>query len=151
MHHWLNGGMQWRRPGAKFGGHGINFRRPRFLNDDIFWKNSKNFWWPFLVIDQVFSNFPFLLPDFPYLYYVKCRKWPFPHKKNTFLLFWYVSAHPTTLLLKIFGGTDTWAVPHLTFLGEPSPQFPLGLRGWTPLAGRAHIGDGFCEIVCNTY
>src|SRR6218665_471888 len=29
-----------------------------------------------------FSDFPFLFPDFPYLYYVKCRIWPFPHKKN---------------------------------------------------------------------
>src|SRR6218665_2911070 len=46
-------------------------------------------------------------------------------EKHLFLLFSYFRAHPTTLLLKILGGTDAWAVPHLKFfLGT----VPLGLR-----------------------
>jgi len=32
--------------------------------------------------------------------------------------------HPTTLLLKILGGMDAWAVPPPQMLGEPSPQPP---------------------------
>ena len=67
-------------------------RGPRFLNDVFIGKNfhhcqGKNFWWHFLVIDLVF-----LFPDFPYLYYVKCRIWPFPHKKSTF----FYSVHTFT-------------------------------------------------------
>src|SRR6218665_3307948 len=37
-------------------------------------------------------------------------------------------AHPTTLLLKILGGTDAWAVPHLKFREDRPPSPPLGLR-----------------------
>ena len=73
--------------------------------------------------------------DFPYLYFVKCRIWPFSSQENPlfqkripwqhfFLLCSYFRAHPTTLLLKILGATDAWAVPHLKFWGGPSLQSP---------------------------
>ena len=75
FHQW----PQWRRPGAEFGGGEKKFRGPRFLNDvsekisifaakisyDLFFSH-----WPF------FSDFPFLFPDFPYVYFVK---WRFPY------------------------------------------------------------------------
>src|SRR6218665_2089715 len=51
-------------------------------------------------------------------------------EKHPFLLGSYFQAHPTTLLLKILGGTNAWAVPHLKFWRGPSPQSPLGLRPW---------------------
>src|SRR6218665_827779 len=60
-----------------------------------------------LVIDQVFRIFPFFSLIFRIF--------------TMFLLCSYFRAHPTTLLLKIFGGTDAWAVPHLKFLGDRSP------------------------------
>src|SRR6218665_1677317 len=49
-------------------------------------------------------------------------------ENHHFSLCSYFHAHPTTLLLKILGGTNAWAVPHLKFFGRPSPQSPLGLR-----------------------
>src|SRR6218665_2072840 len=62
-----------------------------------------------------FSDFPFLLPDFPYLLLcsmsymtLSSQEQPLFQKKNSFmtpfLLCSYFRAHPTTLLLKIFGG-----------------------------------------------
>src|SRR6218665_95089 len=40
-------------------------------------------------------------------------------------------AHPTTLLLKILGGTNAWAVPPTSnFGGDRPPSPPLGLRPW---------------------
>src|SRR6218665_875239 len=62
-------------------------------------------------------------------------------ENHHFSLCSYLHAHPTTLLFKIVGGTNAWAVPHLKLfwggrrplkivLGGPSPQFPLGLRPW---------------------
>src|SRR6218665_388191 len=48
-------------------------------------------------------------------------------ENHHFSLCSYFHAHPTTLLLKILGGTNAWAVPHLKFWG-PSPPVPLGLR-----------------------
>jgi len=67
--------------------------RKYFFEDQDFWvtffweKNlhfhGQNFWWPFFSHRPGVSDFPFLLPDFSYLYYVKCGIWrPFPHKKN---------------------------------------------------------------------
>ena len=82
----------------------------------------------FLFIDQVFGIFPSLFPDFPDLYFVRCRTQPFPHNKNTFLtLFSYFRAHPTTLLLTILGGRMHGPSPHLKLWGTV-PPVPLGFR-----------------------
>jgi len=55
----------------------------RFFGENFHF-NGKNFWWPFFSHRPGFPNFAFLFSGCPYLYYVKCRIWPFPHKKNTF-------------------------------------------------------------------
>ena len=72
--------VQWRRPGAEFGGW-----TEKIFEDQNFWmrffsgKNSHfhalNFWWP------LFSHRPGF-SDFPYHYCVKCRIWSFLHKKS---------------------------------------------------------------------
>src|SRR6218665_2316495 len=49
-------------------------------------------------------------------------------ENHHFSLCSYFHAHPTTLLLKILGGTNAWAVPPPQIFGGPSPQSPLGLR-----------------------
>ena len=41
-----------------------------------------------------------------------------------FLLCSYFRAHPTTLLLKILGGTDAWAVPTSNLGGAVPPVAP---------------------------
>src|SRR6218665_6746 len=60
-------------------------------------------------------------------------------EKHLFLLCSYFHAHPTTLLLKILGGTNAWASPP-QILGGPSPESPLGLRLWIC---RDLVGAGF--------
>ena len=125
------GCWQWRKPGAEFGGTEKIFAdRDEFF----FWKHfqfcGKNFWWPFFSHRPGFSNFPFLFLYFPDLYFVRHRTQPFPHKKNTFLLFSYFPAHPTTLLLKILGGTNAWAVPPPQTWGDRPSSPPLGFRPW---------------------
>src|SRR6218665_985092 len=65
-----------------------------------------------------FSDFPFLFPDFPYLYYVKCRISPFPHKKNTF--FYSV---PTFTHLRQHYFSKYWGNQ---CMGRPPPQIFLG-------------------------
>src|SRR6218665_902514 len=119
---------QWRRPGAEFGGRKI-FRGPRlFLND--FFRKEFPFSRPKFSM-TFFSHRPGF-SDFPYLYCVKCRIYdPFFTRKSTiseknsvmtpFLLCSYFRAHPTTLTLKILGGTDAWAVPQPQFLGGTAP------------------------------
>src|SRR6218665_3315464 len=62
---------------------------------------------------------------------------PFPHKKNTFLkLCSCFRAHPTTLLLKIFGGDGCMDCPPTSSFGgdRPSENSPSEeVRGhWTP-------------------
>src|SRR6218665_1983770 len=51
-------------------------------------------------------------------------------RKHNFSLCSCFHAHPTTLLLKIWGGPMHGRSPHLKFWGGPSPQSPLGLRPW---------------------
>src|SRR6218665_686313 len=51
-------------------------------------------------------------------------------EKYPFLLGSYFQAHPTTLLLKILGRTNAWAVPPPQILGGTVPPVPLGLRPW---------------------
>jgi len=58
--------LQWRRPGAEFGGGQKIFAEQDFIKNSIFTaKISDDL---FLVIDQVFRIF-----SFPRFYYVKCR------------------------------------------------------------------------------
>jgi len=122
-----------------FGGRKHFSRGSRFLNDVLFGKNfhfhSQNFWWPFLVIDQVFRIFPLFSQIFPMLnvvYEPFLTRTTAISEKNSFmtlfLLCSYFCAHPATLLLKILGGTDAWAVPPPQILGEPSFPVPLGLH-----------------------
>jgi len=126
---------QWRRPGAEFGG------TDNLFADQDFWMRSflTKILMTFFSHRQSFSDFPFHFPDSPYLYCVKCRIWPFLHKKNhyftkeflddtlCFLLCSYFRAHPTTLLLKILGGRMHEASPHLKCFWGNVPPVPLGL------------------------
>src|SRR6218665_1302536 len=77
------------------------------------------------------SDFSFLFPHFPYVYYVKCRIYDhFLTRKTQFSLCSCFHAHPTTLLLKILGGPMHGRSPPPQLLGGPSPQSPLGLCPW---------------------
>ena len=95
-----------------------------FLNKFPFYRQKFRMTF-FLVIDQVFRIFT----DFPDLYFVRCRTWPFVHahfltRKHLFLLFSYFRAHPTTLLLKILGGRMHGPSP-TSNLGGPSPKLSV--------------------------
>jgi len=63
------------------------FRGPRFQSDVFSEKfcifTPKNSYDVFFSHRPGFSDFPFLFPDSPYLCCVKCRTWPFLHKKTT--------------------------------------------------------------------
>src|SRR6218665_109650 len=95
--------------------------------------------------------------DFALFTVIKCHIRPFLHKKNHyfldktifFTLFILSRASDNTTCLNI-GGTNAWAVPHLKFLGRPSPQVsaPGGEEGsqwltppWEGLiqAGRIYV------------
>ena len=122
-----------------------NFSRTRISEWLLFWKDfhfhGQNCWRPFVMSATRFFGFPFLFPDFPYLYYVKCRIWPFPHKNPLFQKWkflydtFFYSAHtfaciPQTLLLKILVGRMHGPSSHLRFWGDRPPSSPLhvGLR-----------------------
>jgi len=122
---------QRRRPGAEFGGRKHFFAGQDFwmtffsakISDDFFSRRPR------------FSDFPFLIPDFLYLYYVKCRIWPFPtQQKHLFLLCScsYFRAHPTTLLLETLVGWMHGPSPHLKFFGGTVPPRspPLHQGSW---------------------
>ena len=72
-----------------------------------------------------FPDFPFLFPDFSYLYYVKGCIWPFPHKKNTFFNSVHTFAHIRQHYFSKYWGDGCMGRPfHLKFWGEsvyPSP------------------------------
>src|SRR6218665_4010962 len=73
---------------------------------------------------------------------------PFLTSKTPFLLCSYFHAHPTELLLKILGGTNAWAVPHLKFLGRRSRQSSLGLRLWfNRMLIHSNTTPPFCHLV----
>src|SRR6218665_4036876 len=128
----VTGYLQWRRPGAEFGGDGKFFRGPRFLNYGFSWKNIDLF--PFLVIDHFFRIYPFffqIFHIFTNIYTMLNVVYdPFLTRKTTiseknsfmtiFLLCSYFSALPTTLLLKILGDGC---------IGRPPPQI---LGGQSP-------------------
>src|SRR6218665_2953830 len=74
------------------------------------------------------SNFPFLFSHFPYVYYVKCCIWPFPHKKTSI----FRSVHTFTHIRqhcfsKYWGGPIHGPSPPSNFWGTV-PQSPLCLR-----------------------
>src|SRR6218665_2090699 len=79
----------------------------------------------FLLSSTGFSDFPFLFPNFPYLY---CVKWTISEKDSLttpfFTLFVLSRASDNTTSQNI-GGTDAWAVPHLKFRGRPPRSPPL--------------------------
>src|SRR6218665_603055 len=52
----------------------------------------------------------------------------FSQEKHHFSLCSYFHAHPTTLLLKILGGINAWAVPPPQIVWGTVPPVPLGLR-----------------------
>src|SRR6218665_2771210 len=94
----------------------------------------------FLVIDQVFRIFPFfsqivrIFTMFNVVYDPFLTRTITISEKNSFmtpfLLCSYFRAHPTTLLLKIFGGRMHGPSPHLKFFLGAVPQSSLGLRPW---------------------
>ena len=127
--------IQWWRPGAEFGGTN------KFFADQDFWMTFFRKQFPcsrpkFLMIFfshwTGFSDFPFLLPDFPYLLLlcsmsymtVSSQEQPLFQKKFLYDTFFTLFVLSRALLFKIFGGTDAWAVPHLKFLGDPPPSPP---------------------------
>src|SRR6218665_2834431 len=89
------------------------------ISDDLF------------VIDLVFRIFPFFsqisvpLTRFNVVYDPFLTRTTTISEKNSFmtpfLLCSSFRAHPTTLLLKILGGTDAWVVPHLKYIGGSVP------------------------------
>ena len=100
-----------------------------------------------------FSDFPFLFPDFPYLYRVKCLIYdPFFTRKTTiseknsvatpfFTMFVRSRPSDNTTSQKIGGGgTDAWADPHLKFWGTvhpvPTRSPPLGKIYFPTLSGQ---------------
>jgi len=114
-------------------GDGKILRGPRFLNDVFFWKNfhfhAENFSRPFL-----FSRRPGF-SDFPYLYCIKCRIWPFRHKKNhyfkkefldntSFFTLFVLSRVSDNTTSQNIGGTDAWTVPPPQILGDRPPRPP---------------------------
>src|SRR6218665_2325976 len=68
-------------------------------------------------------------------------------ENHNFSLCSFFHAHPTTLLLKILGRTNAWAVPPPQILGGPSPQSPLGLR---PCLHFRILSKGVLEIRTDT-
>ena len=119
--------IQWRKPGAEFGGMETIFADQDDVFSEKFHFSGKNFWWPFFSHQPGFSNFPSLLPDFPFLYSVYD---PFLTRKTPLFTLFILSR--TTLLLKILGRTNAWAVPHLKLWG--GDRSPSPLLGFSPCA-----------------
>src|SRR6218665_1626302 len=119
-----------RRLGAEFG-DGEKFRRPKFVNDlftpkisdDPFLSHRPYFFQilrfclsVFIVSNHIYG------PIFTTKTSIFIKKIPLHDTSSCF------RTHPTTLLLKILGGTDAWAVPQLKFWGRPPTQSPRSLR-----------------------
>src|SRR6218665_3811469 len=77
----------------------------------------------FLVIDQIFSDFPFLFLEFPYPM-LNVIFDPFLTGKAPFSLCSYFHAHPTTLYFSKYWGEKFMGRPHLKFLGDHPPSPP---------------------------
>src|SRR6218665_311168 len=114
-----------------FFGEKFPFSRPKFLMTFS------------LVIDQVFPNFPFFSQIFRIFIGLLCSmscKTPLLTRKTTIseneflydiiFLTLFVLSHASDNTTSqniggtVHGGTDAWAVPHLKFLGGPSPRSP---------------------------
>ena len=105
----------WRR----VWGEGQNFRRPRWR---FFRKNfhfsGKNFWWLFLVIDQVFRIFT-VCPD---LYFVHD---PFLKRKTPFFTLFILSRTSDNTTSQNIGGDECMGRFFTSNFGGPSPAVPL--------------------------
>src|SRR6218665_2543912 len=85
------------------------------ISDDLF------FFW-FLT-----SFFRFSL-SFPYVYYVKCRISPFPHKKNTIFHSVHAFTHFQQHCFSKYWGDQCMGRPPPRILGGTVPPVPPGLR-----------------------
>ena len=134
------------------------FSRTKISERRFFRKNfhAQKFWWPFFSHRPGFSDFYSLFSDSPYIYCVKCRIWPFLHKKKHYFR---KEFHDDTYFFTLFelsrpshnttsqniGGTNAWAVPPPQFfLGGPSPQSPPRSP---PLLNSIAI---ICKIFCSS-
>ena len=79
------------------------------------------------ISDDLFRIFPLVSLIFRIFTLLDIVHNPFLTRKTPFLLFSYFRGHPTTILLKILGGTNAWAVPHPKLWGA-RPPVPLGFR-----------------------
>ena len=102
-----------------------------FFFEKNFHFHGKNFWWLFLVTDQVFRIFT----DFPDLYFVRCCTWPFvhdpfllPHKKTPFFTLFILSRTSDNTTSQNIGRDECMGRPPPQTLGGPTPQSPLGFR-----------------------
>src|SRR6218665_491467 len=84
----------------------------------------------FFVIDQIFLIFPFFSQSFPMFAMLNVIIDPFLTGKTPFFTLFILSRASDNTTSQNIGGTNAWAVPHLKFLGGPSPQSHLGLRPW---------------------
>src|SRR6218665_162975 len=121
MNGWLD---HRRRPGAEFG----RPKRPRFLKDVFLGKNFSFHAQIFQIFSIFFRFYISLLcemlyrPNDPFF----MRKNPISENNSLmtpFLHFSYFRAHPTTLLLKIFGGRMHGPPPNSNF-GGTVPSLP---------------------------
>src|SRR6218665_1972605 len=81
----------------------------------------------FLVIDQVFRIFPFFYQNLRVFTVLNVVYDPVLTRKTPFCTLFILSRASDNTTSQNIGRTDAWAVPHLEFLGRPSP---LGLRPW---------------------
>src|SRR6218665_2657131 len=85
-----------------------------------------------------FSDFPFLLLDFPYFCYVRCRIHdPFLTRKTHFSYSFHTFPRIRQHYFSKYWGTDAWAVPHLRFWGP----FPLSPPRSPPLITASGINS----------
>jgi len=103
----------WRR----VWGDGKIFRRPRWR---FFLKKRQKFLMTFFGHQPGFSNFPSLLPDFSFLYYVYD---PFL-TKNTFSYSFHTFAHIRQYYFSKYWGANAWAVPFTSNFGGTVPPVP---------------------------
>ena len=127
---------QWRRPGAEFGGDGKFVCGPKFLNYVFFWKkfslSRQKILMTFFNNRPGFSDFYSLFSDF---YCVKCRIWPFLHKKHhyfrtkflddTYFFTLFVLSRPSdNTTFQNIGGPMHGPSPHLKCWGDRPPSPP---------------------------
>src|SRR6218665_794094 len=80
----------------------------------------------FLVIDLVFSIFPFFSGIFRIFTVLNFLYYPFLTRKTPFFTLFILSHVSDNTTSQNIGGTNAWAVPPpQIFLGGPSPSHPL--------------------------